>query len=474
MSNLDNKAEARASFTDIIRKKPVLEPLADSQVMQGVNTFQNLALEYALHKLERARQEGYLSTAYNRSSILALAEDRQYIPRKAAPSRGQIRIRNKQNRDRSVMAYFPIVSEDQVYYMVNESVRVAAGGEVVVDGCQVKRHELSFVVEKEQPFLEFEFGRAISVNLHKFRVFVDMGSGAEEWYPTNRFRNARADKVFDEFYSHTDQVGIRFGNNIFGLVPSKGAQITVELWLTEGDTKLMPNQPLTPVDDNAEDIEFETASVFTGGAAREETDELRRNALYYPLYDDNHVWDDDYLFFIKQHFPEVIWGNVWGEAEQEEMDGELKLENVNKIFLCVYAPDNPSIGSEIQAYMQKNIPQFNRRYHNVPVDEQAFTAKITGKLLRSITLTDAKKLISDTLWNNYGKDASRRKAKALKRDLYRLMNGLNIFESEDDIEIEIIGQSEPENLKQMIYIDLDATMSLLDVDYTNNARLSIY
>ncbi|MFA0124670.1 lipopolysaccharide biosynthesis protein BplA, partial [Vibrio sp. 10N.261.48.A2] len=196
------------------------------------------------------------------------------------------------------------------------------------------------------------------VSLHKFRVFIDMGDGYEEWQPTSRFRNARADKVFDEFYSHTDQVGIRFGNNIFGLIPSKDAKIKVELWLTEGDTKLMPSQPLTPVDDNAEEIEFETASVFTGGAAREETDELRRNALYYPLYDDNHVWDDDYLFFIKQHFPEVIWGNVWGEAEQEKMDGELKMENVNKIFLCVYAPDNANIGNEIEAYMKEHIPQF--------------------------------------------------------------------------------------------------------------------
>ncbi|EII3125326.1 lipopolysaccharide biosynthesis protein BplA [Vibrio parahaemolyticus] len=474
MSNLDNKAEARASFTDIIRKKPVLEPLADSQVMQGINTFQNLALEYAVHKLERASQEGYLSTAYNRGSILALAEDRQYLPRKAAPSRGQIRILNKQNRDRSVMAYFPIVSEDQVYYMVNESVRVAAGGEVVVDGCQVKRHELSFLVEKEQPFLEFEFGREISVSLHKFRVFIDMGDGYEEWQPTSRFRNARADKVFDEFYSHTDQVGIRFGNNIFGLIPSKDAKIKVELWLTEGDTKLMPSQPLTPVDDNAEEIEFETATVFTGGAAREETDELRRNALYYPLYDDNHVWDDDYLFFIKQHFPEVIWGNVWGEAEQEKMDGELKMENVNKIFLCVYAPDNANIGNEIEAYMKEHIPQFNRRYQNVPVEAHAFTAKISGNILRNVTLTDAKKLISDTLWNSYGKDATKRKAKALKRDLYRLMNNLNIFESEDDIEIEVLGQAEPENLKQMIYIDLDASMTMLDIDFTNSAKLSIY
>ncbi|MBT2909448.1 lipopolysaccharide biosynthesis protein BplA [Vibrio anguillarum] len=474
MTNFANKAEALASFIDIVRKKTTLEPLADSQVMQGINVFQNLTLEYALHALERANQEGYLSTAYNRSSILALAEDRSYLPRKATPSRGSFKIRNKGQRDRSVMAQFPIVSEDQVYYMVNESVRVAAGSEIVVDGCQLKLQELMFTVEKEQPFIEFELGRSMSVNIHKFQVFVDMGSGYEEWKPTNRFRNAKADKVFDEFYSHTDQVGIRFGNNIFGLIPRKDSKIKVQLWLTEGDTKLMPKQTLTPVDENFDELEFETESVFTGGTAREETEELRRNALYYPLYDDNHVWDDDYLFFIKQHFPEVIWGNVWGEAEQEKMDGELKLESVNKIFVCVYAPENPAIGQEIEAHMTKHIPQFNRRYQNVPVDARSFIAKITGKLLRNVSLSDAQKLISDSLWNNYGKDTRKRKPKALKRDLYKLMNGLNIFEGEDDIEMEIIGQAESENLKQMIYIDLEGSMNALSIDYTSSAKMNIY
>ncbi|MCC8380448.1 hypothetical protein [Xenorhabdus sp. PB30.3] len=473
MSNLENKTKAIASFTDIIRKKPALEALADSQVLQGINTFQNLALEYALHKLERANQEGYLSTAYNRSSILALAEDRQYLPRKATPSRGKVRIINKLNHECSVMAHYPIVSEDQVYYMINESVLIPANNEVIVDGRQIKLQELNFLVEKEQPFLEFEFGREISINLHKFRVLVDMGSGYEEWQPTTRFRNSRMEKVFDEFYSHTDQVGIRFGNNIFGLIPTKDSKIKIELWLTDGDTKLMPNQTLTPVDD-AEGIEFETASLFTGGLPREKTDELRRNALYYPLYDNNHVWDDDYLFFIKQHFPEVIWGHIWGETEQEKIDGKMKLENVNKIFVCVYAPNNPNIGTEIEAYMLENIPQFNRHYQNVPVEALSFTVQITGKLLRSVNLSEAQRLISDALWKNYGKDTVNRKPKALKRDLYRIMNNLNIFESEDDIYIEMAGNFEPENLKQMIYIDLDATMKQLNISYTTNARLSIY
>ncbi|WFQ78113.1 hypothetical protein PXH59_00250 (plasmid) [Xenorhabdus sp. SF857] len=446
MNNLENKAEAIASFSDIVRKKPTLEALADSQVLQGINTFQNLALEYALHKLERANQEGYLSTAYNRSSILALAEDRQYLPRKATPSRGKIRIINKINQQYSTTSYYPIVSEDQVYYMINESFLVPANSEILVDGCQIKRQELHFVVEKEQPFLEFEFGRGISTNLHKFRVFVDMGSGYEEWQSTTRFRNSSMEKVFDEFYSHTDQVGVRFGNNIFGLIPTKNSKIKIEVWLTDGDTKLMPNQTLTPVND-VEGVEFETASLFTGGTSREKTDELRRNALYSPLYDNNHVWDDDYLFFIKQHFPEVIWGHVWGEAEQERMDGKMRLENVNKIFVCVYAPDNSNIGPEIENYMTDNIPQFNRRYQNVPVEALSFTIQITGKLLRNVTLAEAQRVISDTLWNNYGKDAANKKSKALKRDLYRMMNNLNIFESEDDIYIEMAGNFEPKKPK---------------------------
>ncbi|CCO46640.1 BplA [Vibrio nigripulchritudo SOn1] len=474
MSNLQNKSEARASFTDIIRKKPALEALADSQVMQGINTFQNLALEYAIHKLERSVQEGYLSTAYNRSSILALAEDRQYLSRKASPSRGKIKVRNTTNLAQSVTANFPIVSDDQIYYVIDESVYIQAGEEVVVNGSQVKHQELTFSVDKEEPFLEYEFGRDISVRLNKFRVFVDMGNGFEKWLSTNRFRNSRADKVFDEFYSHTDQVGIRFGNNVFGLIPPKGSKVRVELWLTEGDIKLMPNQSLIPVDDAVEGLEFETSSVFTGGVEREGTEELKKNALYYPLYDDNHVWDNDYLFYIKQNFPEVIWAKVWGEEEQEKMDGLLKEENRNKIFICAYAPNNPDIGRQITDTMKQKIPQFNLIFQYVPVNILTFNVKVSGKLLRTVTISAARKLIADVLWENYGRDSSKRKPKALKKDFYRLMSNLNVFENGDDIEVEISGHPTPSDLTQMIHIDLDESLSKLSLSYSNNNSLNIY
>lgn len=459
-----NKAAARESFTDLIRKKPNLEALADSQVMQGLNTFQGLALEYALHKLERAQQEGYLSTAYNRSSILALAEDRQYLPRKPTPSKGQLKVENKGSTLIGTPAHFALVSEDQRYYITDDAVSVVAGGSSLVGLTQVRKHTIDFVVEKEQPFLEFELGRSISKNIHKFRVFVDIGSGFEEWKPSVRFRNARDSKVFDEFYSHTDQVGIRFGNNVFGLIPKKDSKIKVELWLTDADTKLMPNQTLTAIDTTGVELaEFTTATVIQGGISGESTDELRRNAMYYPLYDENHVWGDDYAFFIKRHFPQVIWCKIWGEAEQEKMDGRLDLRNHNKIFFCCYAPNEPDIGTKIKPFMEKHIPQLNRRYESVPVDEQKFKVTIAGKVKRSVVLSDAIKLINDKLWNNYHKDSRTRRVKCLERDLYRICNSLNIFEELEDIHITITGTSEPANLKQMVFIDYNATV--LDLSY---------
>lgn len=454
-----NKAAARASFTDIIRKKPSLEALADSQVLQGLNTFQGLALEYALHKLERAQQEGYLSTAYNRSSILALAEDRQYLPRKPTPSIGQLKVDNKSGSTIGTPAHFALVSEDQRYYMTVDAVSALSGGTAQVGITQVRKHEISFTIEKEQPFIELELGRSISKSIHKFRVFIDMGTGYEEWKPSARFRNARDAKVFDEFYSHTDQVGIRFGNNVFGLIPKKDSKVKVELWLTDADTKLMPNQTLTAVDSRGvELVEFTTATVIQGGVAGESTEELRRNAMYYPLYDENHVWDDDYAFFIKRHFPQVIWCKIWGEAEQEKMDGELNLRNHNKIFFCCYAPNDPDIGTKIKPFMEQHIPQLNRRYESVPVDKKSFTVTITGKIKRSVVLSDAVKLINDKLWNNYHKNSRSRRVKCLDRDLYRICNSLNVFEELEDIDITVTGTSEPQNLKQMVFIDYDSTV----------------
>ena len=154
----------------------------------------------------------------------------------------------------------------------------------------------------------------------------------------------------------------------------------------------------------------------------------------------------------------MIWCNIWGEAEQEKMDGQLDLRNNNKIFFCVYAPDEPNIKDSIKPFMEENIPQLNRRYQPVEVIEKTFIVTIEGKVKRSVMLSDAIKLIKDKLWNNYHANSRNRRQKALKRDLYRICNSLNVFESLEDIDITITGTAEPENLTQMVFIDFDNTV----------------
>ncbi|SKA52968.1 lipopolysaccharide biosynthesis protein BplA [Photobacterium toruni] len=462
-----NKQAARASFTDILKTKPSLEPLADSQVMQGVNIFQGLALEFALNKLERARQEGYSSTALNRGSILALAEGKQYIPRKPLPSRGPISIENKSEYPSGLPAHYPLISENQVHYMLVDAVAIDSHTTKITDVIQVEKLSLYFTIEQEKPFIEFLFGREISRQTHQFNVFVDQGDGYyKEWVIAPRFRNVNGrDAVFDEFYSHTDQIGIRFGNNIFGLIPKANSKVKVDLWLTKADIKLMPKQPLTPLyPENADDkLEFVTIGGIIGGTEAESTEEIKVNSLYYELYDDNHVFDDDYSFFIKRHYPGVLWCKVWGESEQEEMEGRMDEQWVNRVFVALYSPTDPNIAQKVEKTLKTVIPQLNRRYSLMPPEEVSFIAKIEGKIKRDIMLSDARKAIIKVLSDNYHKNSVNRKEKALKRDLYRSMNNLNIFASEDDIYIELVGTTEPQNLKQMVSIDFDASLAFLNL-----------
>ena len=249
MNNLDFPAGSYEEFIEILKSKPELAPLIDGQVMQGLNIFQNLALEYALNRVERARQEGYLSTALNRSSILALSEDRQYIPRKATASKGLMRIINKTGHMVGLPVNTQAVTTSQVSYLTDDAVEVPANGEAVIAVSQIRPDSATFTVTEEKPFAEFMLDSAISKNIASLRVYVDMGQGFVEWEKSVMFRNtSEQSRVYDEIYSHTDQVGVRFGNGEYGVIPPHNSIIRVDMMLTEGFTELMPNQKLMPVD----------------------------------------------------------------------------------------------------------------------------------------------------------------------------------------------------------------------------------
>jgi len=60
-------------------------------------------------------------------------------------------------------------------------------------------------------------------------------------------KNAESDsRVYDEFYAHTEQVGIRFGNGMFGRIPTIDTEIRLDVFETKGDIFLSNGQELFP------------------------------------------------------------------------------------------------------------------------------------------------------------------------------------------------------------------------------------
>ena len=465
MNYLESKEQARAEFIELVRQRSALAPLADSQLMQAMNAFQNLAVEAAIRKVERTRQELYLTTAVNRSSVLALAEDRLYNPRKPSPSRGRVVIQNKSDSDHGLPEFMTLVDERQVPYTLPEPVTITAGETVEVDSLQIISESLEFIVEDEKPLYEILLPRDLSPRVSEFSVFVDSGDGWEEWEYRAMFRNAsEEDTIYDEFYSASERIGIRFGNGLFGRIPPKNAPVMVLMWITEGETTLMPGQQLLPLESIPSGLAFESATTFTGGKDVEGTEDIARNAQYNILFDNSIVWDEDYEFFARRMHPTLLWFKVWGEQEQEEMSGGFDPSFINSIFFSCYAPNDPEISSKVKESLDQT-PRLNRKYTIVDPDMQPFIIAISGRLKRSVSLPAARLAIGDTLHKNYGQTSRSRKNACLVRDLYELMNRLDIFASEDDIHILTEGVTDPEKLYQMVFIDLDTSMDMLELYY---------
>jgi len=289
-----------------------------------------------------------------------------------------------------------------------------------------------------------------------------------EWTAARRFVNTNEEsRVYDEHYRFTDQLGIRFGNGIYGKIPALHSQVKVELSLTDGDTTLLPNQPLAILDQSAEGLELETATSITGGQPVEDTETLRRNALYYFLYDEDQVWERDFKFFIRRKHPAILWLAVWGEQEQEQMTGVVDAKNINTIFVSAYAPGMEGLDATVLGTLRTGVKDVNTKFAWLPPDEQPCTIAINGKLRRDIGISDATEKIMDALGRHYGKDSrdKQHKSAILIQDVYGILMALNIFEPGASLPISIDGTAEPQNLRQMVFMNEAETRSALSLSY---------
>lgn len=452
-----SKEEAIAKFKEIIEAKSEWQ-LADSQFIEHLAIFASWALREGLWEVERAYQEFFRSTASTRASILAHVEDENYIPIKPTPSGGTVDITNNGTASVSLAIYQPLMSDAQIDYVLYEPVTIGAGQ--TVTGIQVKQLSQETIEETvlgEESFYEILFDRDITYQIASFEVYVD----DELWALARKFQNANAtDEVYDEFYSHNDQLGIRFGNDIFGKIPAEGSVIRIELWLTQGVTYLASGQSLSLVgevlDENNEaaNLEVKTSSTITGGEAMEDKETIRRNLQYWPIYNEQLVWDEDYVFFIKKTFPEVLWVNVWGEKEAEEEAGSPDLSYINTIFVSAYASGGTDISSTVIDELEEKAKRTNRRFQWVAPSLVTFDVSVTAKVGKDRNLEVVTSAIQDVLESYYDKDSGGRKDEVFLNEIYSLIGDTGYFDKSGEyFEVTLSGQTEPASLNEMVCLN---------------------
>lgn len=449
---IDEQA-AHDEFKRILTGLPGYERLTDSQIIEGMSLFQSWALRQANWRTERAHQEGFLSTAVNRSSVLAHAEGKQYVPRKPTPSRGEVAFLNAGSDSVSLPAGTTWLGANQLTYRLMDDVVVAGGGRVTAEVSQLSSKQLTFRVSESRAFYEIVLGRDDSAEISAFTVTVD----GEQWMMEPRLMNTgRNMPIYDEFYTALDEIGIRFGNGVFGRMPSGGAEVVVDALLTRGQTELLPGQELRYMggsnDHNIGMIEARTQTPVTGGRPREDIEEVRRNALYYPLYDEQLVWRDDYAFRIRRQWPEAVWVSVWGEQEQERIHGP-NLDHIGKIYISAYAPDRPDILSEIVAQLEEPI---SREYVPVAPNKKPFVIRLSATIERSIPRAMALNSVTETLARHYGKDSAKRRTTIKLKDFYKLISATGHFEMGDFV-VELFGDHASNGLNDLVYLDLAAS-----------------
>lgn len=461
--------EAYEELKQLLSASVFWKELATSQFVEHLAIFLGLATEDADFKVERARQEAFLSTALNRSSITSFVEDREYLPRKPKPSIGTVTITNLGTSRVTMLKGREFLSETQLSYSLDATTIIDAGQSVDASMTQIKKTVVEHTVSEAKAFYEILLDRELTQKVVSIKVSMDRGAGFEEWTYSRLLTNAFAtSKVWDEFYSFKDQLGIRFGNGVFGLIPPAGASVKIEVQETDGATLLMSRQLLYPVNEVSDEngaaaiLEVVVSENIAGGDSPEGTEEIRRNLHYWPVYNERLVWANDYVYFLRRRFPEIIFAKAWGEETSEAMWG-YSTAHINKIFVCAYAP-RAGLQADCMAALA-DVPMLNRNFQWYEPEHVTFRVAMSGKVMADRAIDDVVRDVKASLTAYYGRDSSARRSTVLLSEIYEAIYSTGHFTAGTGayFEAHTSGTVAPDKVYQMTSINLAA--STFDISY---------
>ncbi|HHN5366984.1 TPA: hypothetical protein ACQ8UR_003849 [Escherichia coli] len=466
-----NQKDINDQFNALLKKDSWWSKFVDSQFVAMISLFVGQMVYRCYQYAMRALQEGFISTALKRSSILAAAEDRGYVGRRIAPSAGTVKIKNRTDERLQLPIYAPFETGDLVPILLSDAVDLAAGETKIVPVSQLEVFSVEKTVDAAAPFFTVMLSKEMTANCHSIDVYVTEPDGStKRWEKSFMFRCANNTScVYTEFYKPTEQIGIRFGDGSTGRMPPTGSVVSLDVWCTLGQLTVVEGQKLTALNEIShyeQSIEVVTASLITGGTPAENTEETRARAQYFVSYDEQIVWGDDYVFYLKNTIGGMSWLRCWGEEEQERYTG-YDIHNINRIFLCGHKPGltQDELHAAFLAQLATIPDKMNKRFKLVDAKFTPVSINLIGKVPSTSVPNDVEITLKKDLEYRFGRDSYKfdngSGFEAITKDqIWEYIKHLNVF---TEFELEVIGSLAPQNLEDFIYID--TSVSQFDITF---------
>lgn len=259
---------------------------------------------------DRIVDEGFLATATQRSSVIAIAQQLGYRPQAAIPATGQVAFSPSQGMSspltlpagtQVITSYIAALDRPVTYETTADVVVPAYTTPVpqvvalVAEGAtQGSRTLALYASSSGQPATTVrveDVGSSDGTNSQVFtlaqspvlpdtvRVFVDDGVGGTEWTRVDDFLLARpSDLIFTAVTDDQRLTHITFGDGTNGAVPATGLTIAAAYRTGGGSHGNIPQGSIADLAEAVPGVVVVGSSPMSGGADEESIDQIRVNA----------------------------------------------------------------------------------------------------------------------------------------------------------------------------------------------------
>ena len=458
---IPEKGDINRKFTEILTSKSEYLDSPDDLIVESFGEVLEYYIKGVCHKINRASQKQYSPTALEDTAILAKGQDANYIPRFPTPFKAIATVTNKNEAGGPDINYpveQPIISElNDIHIMEDAVTNLIPQGSVDIEIHQEVKTEVLHSSDGKV-FQEFVLGGS---DVYKFRVYVN----DVLWNEAGSFISIdETSQVYHPFYTYTGELSIRFGNNVFGIVPILGAEIKFVIYTTEGSGGSLQVGALLDEYNVAEanNVEIVVKSIVSNGTDQETASEMERSLPFFERSKGALGWSSDYIHSIYKGFSDVIWNNVWGEEEQEAVTGA-DIDNINMVRVSGYRTVNQAgLGTAVLAwlYAQKKPTNVKFIWHEPNILQ--FNIVVTGKVDKNINIDEAKAGITKSLNDYYGVDSIIRRTSVIKKEINEDIDGLGYFKNQlphlknrterPEYSLSITGTLVPVNLYDMVTV----------------------